>query len=137
MGTSSLLSPTRSRRARRGKGRSKKLDLAKLPRPLAADRVDSVPPPPGCTAIALFEYVAAGGSTLLRVGATPAPEAGTALLVIDHGEEIELLTPLPSTRKGGALGFACESRLLEGTPSFWLQLDGLRLGLAAPAARVL
>jgi len=114
--------------------------LADMPAPDPAARVDSLPAPESTLqrpSVERFESIAAGDAVLLRLITRPVIAPECALLLVDHGDEIDVLDPLPSSMTGGALGFACERRTLEAQPAFWLQSGRLSLALPGPAPRAL
>ena len=82
-----------------------------------------------------FEAVRAGESVLLRVhGENLGDEV---LLIVDGGEEMDVLTALPAPVARGALGFATAAEALAGDVTFWLQLPGRTLTLETPVEKLL
>jgi hypothetical protein len=96
-----------------------------------------LPAPSMLPSVERFEWLVTGESALLRVHTVDAVEPKTAVLVVDRGNEMDLVTPITTPMSGGALGFACSRGVLEGATSFWLQLDGATASLPAPAIRSL
>jgi hypothetical protein len=96
-----------------------------------------LPAPSTLPSVERFEWLVTGGSALLRVHTVDALEPAKAVLVVDRGAEMDLVTPLSTPMTGGALGFSCSREVLEGATSFWLQLDGATASLPAPAIRSL
>jgi hypothetical protein len=82
-----------------------------------------------------FEIIEAGSSALLRVHAEPPADPRSAVLVLDRGDAMDLVSALPSKLVGGALGFACDLALLDGAPDFWLQVGSGTVALGTPVAR--
>jgi hypothetical protein len=99
--------------------------------------VDVDVPRAGLPAVEHFEAIEAGRSALLRIRTARAADPSGAVLVVDRGDEMDLLTALPTAMADGALGFACDRLLLDGDPTFWLQLEGGTVALPAPATRTL
>jgi hypothetical protein len=95
------------------------------PGPLSADFVDD------------FEGIVAGRSALLRVHAGSGVDRRDAVLVVERGDELNLLRPIPSPMSGGSIGFACAGDLIDDDTDFWLQTSGATYALGAPRLRTL
>jgi hypothetical protein len=99
---------------------------------------------PSCIEVEEFEQVqAAPGTALLRLSARPSAgvvEDGPSTLVVDDGERLHRLAPLPSPPgDDGLLRFAYSAplALIGGHTAFALELpDGSVLGLPAPTKRL-
>jgi hypothetical protein len=84
-----------------------------------------------------FEGIVAGRSALLRVHASSGIDRKDAVLVVERGDELNLLSPIPNPMSGGAIGFACAGDLIDDDTDFWLQTSGATYALGAPRLRTL
>jgi hypothetical protein len=74
----------------------------------------------------------AAGALLLRVhvGETVDPDA--TMLILDRGEEFDVLRPLPGSTDPGYVGFRIAATALAGKARFWLEVDGSITELIQP-----
>lgn len=79
-----------------------------------------------------FEAVNAGESVLFRVHLDPVPETADVVLIVDHGEAIDLLRAMPNPLARGAFGFAAAGSSV-GATMFWLQVGNELVQLGRPA----
>jgi hypothetical protein len=84
--------------------------------------------------MAPLEMIAAGGSVLLRVHVAEPVDRADAMLIVDHGDEMDVVAPLEGD-DGAALGFLLDAAWIGGESRLLLNAGGVLSDLAGDLAR--
>ena len=83
--------------------------------------------------MAPLEMIAAGSSVLLRVHVESPVDPADAMLIVDHGDEMDVVAPLDGAA-GDALGFLLDASWVGGESRLLLQAGGVLSELAGELA---
>jgi hypothetical protein len=105
---------------------------------LAGRRRPAPAPPvllPAAPVPARFEAVHTGESVLLRVHLDGPVERGETMLILDDGDEIDVVRPLAGPAGRGAIGFALPGSRIGEDVRYWIEVGGDLLALGTPELR--
>ena len=59
-------------------------------------------------------------------------DPAATMLILDRGEEFDVLRPLPGSTDPGFVGFMLSAASVSGSARFWLEVDGTITELVRP-----
>ncbi len=83
--------------------------------------------------MAPLEMIAAGSSVLLRVHVAEPVDRADVMLIVDHGDEMDVVAPLDGGN-GDALGFLLDAAWIGGESKLLLNAAGVLSDLAGELA---